>query len=168
MKISIKHIKGTKLQKRTIKTIDSIVAKAARRMVIITRESHRIGVNLKGVDMSTLGKEGDGYSKQYDRWKRRYSPDSYDSGVVNLDYSGRFHRDLRISKARVRGESGYYVHSSRPLKPAYVGTKEVRHSYKDIFKDYETFELSSHNRKILMDILRDSKKTILQSILISK
>lgn len=168
MKISIKHHTKTKIQKRSVQSIDAITAKAAKKLISIIRDGHRTGFNINDEYMSDLGEIGDGYSPQYRRYKRRYDNSSYDSGMVNLRSSGRFHRGLRIRRATVQGESGYYVHSVRPLPPTYPGTKVKHDNYKDIFAYYETFKLSSSNRQQLTDILKESKKTILQSILYSR
>jgi len=166
MNISVSHKSGTRFQKKTIKTIDMITAKAARRMVLMTRNAHSIGENLLGQNMNNLGKVNDGYSIQYDRWKKRYNSINYDGGTVNLHSSGRFHRNLRIRKGRRKGVSSYGVGSSLPPAPIYPGTSDIRHTYKEIFKDFETFRLSNSNRRILIDILRDCRRTVIQSILI--
>lgn len=168
MKISIKHHKKTKLQKRSIQAVDVIVAKAARTLVQIIRDSHRLGFNINDEYMSDLGEEGLGYSKQYKRYKMKYNPSSYSNGAVNLDYSGRFHKGLRIRKARVKGESGYYIHSVNPPMPLYPGTSMIYDNYKDIFANYEDFTLSKRHSKTITDILKETKKTILQSILYGK
>ena len=166
MNISINHKTGTKFQKKTIQSIDMITAKAAKRMVGMTRDAHAIGKNLLGNNMNNLGKKQDGYSKQYKRWKSRFNKVHYHGGIVNLDSSGRFHRNLRIRKGKRKGKSYYGVGSSEPSAPIYPGTSDVRHTYKEIFKDFETFQLSYSNRRILIDILRESRRTVIQSILI--